>query len=160
MRFTNKNFSRKAAAITVATALTVFGGAGAAIAYWTTTGSGSGTATTGSVSAFNITSDAPTGLVPGDAAKPLNVVVTNPNNTNAYLTSVSASISASWSAQADSAKPACTAADFDLTANVPVGVDETPGAHSVSGFSIALKNLSTNQDNCRGVTVPVGYTSN
>src|SRR5918912_849200 len=65
MRFTNKNVSRKAAAITVASALTIFGGAGAALAYWTTTGSGSGSSSVGTDAGVTLSAPATAQLAPG-----------------------------------------------------------------------------------------------
>ncbi|HKT03672.1 MAG TPA: hypothetical protein VJT31_29445 [Rugosimonospora sp.] len=155
--------NRKAAlAIGAGVAIVAVSG-GAAFAYWTTSGSGTGSATTGTNQAVTITQTGTTsGLVPGGAAQAVNFKITNPLTTPQYVTSVTVAITASWSAQADSAKPACTAADYTLVQPNAISADLAAGdtAFSPSGASIALKDTSANQDNCKGVTVPLTFTSN
>jgi hypothetical protein len=157
MRFTNKNVSRKAAAITAATALTVFGGAGAAIAYWTTSGSGTGSASTGDVQAVTVTQTAVvSGLVPGGAPVALSGKFNNPNPGAVTVASVSASVTGT------SAGSSCTAADFDIT-GTGAAAGEIPsgtGVGSWSGLSIALKDRSdVNQNGCKNATVNLSYTA-
>ena len=55
-----------------------------------------------------------------------------------------------------------TAADFTLVQYTGTPGDLTPGNHDYqpSGASIALKDTSANQDNCKSVTVPLDFSAN
>jgi len=133
-----------------------------AFAYWTVSGSGSGSASTGTGNVavtVNQTSSS-SGLYPGGSVG-LSGNFTNPASFNQYVTSVSASIQ-SFSYQADNTKPACTNADFSISGSpAAVGQDVAPGTGgSWTGITLSMTNAATNQDNCKGVTVPVAYTSN
>lgn len=144
--------------IVAAIALSAIG----AFAYWTTSGSGSGnaTTTTGQAVVVNQTSTA-SGLYPGGSVA-LSGNFNNPAAFPQYVTSVTASITP-FSLQADNLKPACTQADFSLTnATVAVGaqVPAGSGVGSWSGVTLNMLNTAANQDNCKGITVPLAYTSN
>ena len=91
-----------------ATALTILGGAGVAVAYWTAGGSGNGTAATGTANAITVNQTASsTALVP-DGSTTLSGTFTNTTNPGpVYITNVKATIS-NFSLQADAGKPACT----------------------------------------------------
>jgi hypothetical protein len=132
-----------------------------AFAYWTTSGSGTGTgtATTNQAVVVNQTSTS-SGLYPGGSVG-LSGNFTNPASFNQYVTSVSASITP-FTAQANLAKPACTEADFSLTGTpASVGAQVAPGTGGTwTGITLNMTNAATNQDNCKGVTVPIAYTSN
>lgn len=155
-----KRFSKKTwvvVGIVLAIAMSAIG----AFAYWTTSGSGtgSGTATTNQAVVVNQTS-ASSGLYPGGSVA-LSGNFTNPASFNQYVTSVSATITP-FTAQANAAKPACTENDFSLSGTpAAVGAQVAPGTGgSWSGITLNMTNAGTNQDNCKGVTVPLAYTSN
>ena len=138
-------------------------GGGGAFAYWTTTGGGSGTAATGTTAAI-IVNQNPFGaaLYPGGSAVTLSGTFDSTNTGSVSITSVTALIPVAWSAQADAAKPACTAADFTIAGStgaprivVPVG----SAVGSWTGLTIRLDNTASNQDNCKSLTtVPITYT--
>jgi hypothetical protein len=151
---------KKAAVFGTAAAITLL--AGAAMAYWTTGGSGSGSASTGTNTAVTVSQlGSVSALVPGGPAGAVDFRISNPASHNQYVTSVALSIQSGWSEQADLSKPECTAADFTLVQPDPIAADLTPGDHDYqpSGASIALDNEATNQDNCKNVTVPLVFTA-
>jgi hypothetical protein len=103
MRLANKNVSRKAAAITVASALTVFGGAGAALAYWTTTGSGSGNTTVATANGtlvLSSTDDAKL-LAPGTAGRAVTVHAANASQTDLQVRQFTVKLSATGKTAAE-----------------------------------------------------------
>ncbi|TDU91800.1 hypothetical protein EV138_5413 [Kribbella voronezhensis] len=135
-------------------------GAGSAFAYWTNIGSGNGTGTTGTNAAISVSqTSVVTELAPGAPAQALSGTFTNTNNTPVYVEKVSVSIDPGFSKRADSTKPACTAADFTLVQPTATNAEVITGA-TWSGGSIAMINSPANQDNCKGVTVPLVYSSN
>jgi hypothetical protein len=157
-----KNMRKRAAAVATGAALALVAG-GVAYGYWTTSGAGTGSASTGNSQAIVINGPASvTGLYPGASAAALAGNFDNSNPGNVYVAKVTVAIQSGWSSQGDAGKPACTAADFTLTqpADVEAQIPAGDGVGSWGGASIALKNLATNQDNCKNVTVPLVFTSN
>jgi hypothetical protein len=156
-----KRLTRRSWVLLGVIALVVFGAVGA-FAYWTTTGAGSGSATTttGTAIVVNQTSTS-SGLYPGGSVA-LSGNFDNPATFNQYVTSVTAAITA-FSLQADNTKPACTQNDFSLSGNpATVGAQVVPGngVGTWTGITLNMANTGANQDNCKGVTVPLTYTSN
>jgi hypothetical protein len=157
----HKNTRKRAAAVATGAALALIAG-GVAYGYWTTGGSGTGSASTGSVGdvTINATSAAVTGLYPGGPAQSISGNFDNPNSGSVYISKVNVAVSAGFSKQADATKPACTAADFNIVqpgavdAQVPAGTAQG----SWTGATIQLVNGAANQDNCKGVTVPLTFT--
>jgi hypothetical protein len=154
-RFTKK---RWIAALGVVAALVV---AGTAIAYFTGSGTGTGSASVGKSTAFTVSVTGPSGLLPGGAAEAISIDVHNGASSAQELSGVTVAIDPTWTgSQPDSSKPACTAGDFTLTqpsvtaAEVAAGADAT-----INGAQIAMNDASTNQDNCQGVTVPLVVTA-
>ena len=154
-------FSRKrAAAVATGAALTLIVG-GVAFAYWSTTGSGTGSAATGNVVAvtINATSPAVTGLYPGGPAQNVSGNFNNPNSGSVYIQQVSVAVDPTWSA--GSTNP-CTAADFTVTAPAANNAEiiKGNGVGAWGTATIKMNNLATNQDSCKGVTVPLVFSSN
>jgi hypothetical protein len=148
------------AGIFVAGAMTL-AGAGAAFAYWTTSGTGAGNATSGTPSTVTVVqTTVVSGMYPGDTVA-LTGDFNNPNPGKVYVTSVTASIG-TFSSQANSALPACTQGDFTITgtSNTPGEILPGSGVGAWSGLSITLTDAGTNQDNCEGLTtIPINYTA-
>ena len=128
----------------------------AAFAYWTTSGTGTGTAAnaTGGTAVKVVQVGGITGLVPGGAAQSVGFKINNPATTPQYVTAVTVSIDSVSNA-------ACTVDNFDLAqTTVPVGKDLASGdSATFTGPTIALKDLSTNQDVCKNVTVNLAFTA-
>ena len=165
MKFSLKRISKKGL-VFGASAGVALGLTGAALAYWTSSGSGSGTAGTAgapSTITVNQTATVPTNLYPGPVGSgvPLSGTFTNTTNpASVYVASVTASID-TFSFQSNAGDPPCTQADYSIT-----GTSNTPGeiAHgtnvgSWSGLTLTLVDTATNQDNCQGVTVPITYAA-
>jgi hypothetical protein len=145
----------------VAGGTAVLMGGGIAFAYWTTSGAGTGSATAGSDTGVTIAQLGSTsGLVPGGPAQPIDFTITNPATFNQFVTSVEVSITDVVGGD-DSALPECTADDFTVVQPDAISEDLTPGAHgyAVSGATIALKNLATNQDNCKDAVVSLAFNA-
>jgi hypothetical protein len=158
-----KNRTKKRATKIVALTAALVVAGGAAFAWWTAGGSGTGSAATGTVNGITINQTSSiAGLYPGGPAATLAGTFTNANSGPVRVAQVSVAITTGWTAKADATKPACTTADFTLVqpgatnAEVPSGT----GVGSWGAGSIQLVNAASNQDNCKGVTVPLVYTSN
>lgn len=153
----------KIVAVCAAAVLTSVGG-GVAVAYWTTTGTGNGTAATGTNASITVvqTSDV-TDLKPGGAAQTLSGTFNNGNSSPVYVTDVVASI-ASVTKATGAAAGTCDATDFTLDNTTMAAVNaEVPagdGEGSWGGATIAFKNKpAVNQDACKGATVDLAYVS-
>jgi hypothetical protein len=153
-----KHSKRRLAIIASTTAAVLLGG-GIAVAYWTSTGSGSASASTGTTTNVTVAVTAPTGLIPGAPASAVTFSVTNPDTAPVTITNAVLSVNPAFSAQLDPTKPACTPLDFALVNALPKAVSIGGGGSTTSSswgtYSIALNNSSTNQDNCKNVSVPL-----
>lgn len=150
---------RRRRVITIATAVAVaLGGAGVAYAYWSSTGTGTGNANT-SAGASNLAvaqTAAPTNMAPGVAPGAIAGTVTNNGVSNAYVNTVTVSITSVTPAGAGT----CTAADYVIAnASMSVATDVAPTTNvAFSGATIGFKNdPARNQDGCKGATVVLGY---
>ena len=143
-------------------AILAVGGGTIAYAYWTTGGSGSGSAATGTTSniVVNQTGSAITGMYPGQTVNLSGTFTNTANPGSVYITAVTAAVHA-FSSQTDSNKPACTQADFAIGGTAPVGAEVAhgTGVGSWSGLTLTLTDAGTNQDNCKGLTVTLDYTA-
>ncbi len=153
---------RKVTAIIVSTAALLAIGGGA-YAYWTLSGSGTGSATTGTVSGsitVNQTSVI-TDLRPGGSPQTLSGDFDNSDSSPVYVTSVTVSID---SVVTSPVGGSCDATDYTLAgATMAVGAEIPSGTNqgSWSGATIAFDNKAgVNQDDCQGATVNLAYTAN
>jgi hypothetical protein len=169
-RFTSKRF------IGALSVIAVLAAAGAAIAFFTSSGTGSGSATVGTSTAWTVGQTGTTGpaLLPDPAIGTGNIQtksyqVTNPSSGSQNLKQVVVSIAngngSAWSSQADNTTPACTAADFSVGGQ-PVGQswtdtslsgDYTAGSSQSGTATVQMIDNGANQDNCQGVTVPLYF---
>ena len=151
-------FTKKKIVAGAVVSIAVLGGSLAAYAYWTTTGSGTGTASTGTSSAITaVQTSTISGLRPGGAAQTLSGNFTNTTNSggSVYVTTVTASISS-----VSGGAGACSASDYTLAnAAMSVGADIPAGTAqgSWSGATIQFNNTGSNQDGCKGATVNLAY---
>jgi hypothetical protein len=133
-----------------------FLGAGVAVAYWTSTGTGEGVATTGESVAFEIASEPAVGIMaPGSAGQTVAFTVTNPGTGNLYLNDVDVVL-------ADAAgvpwvpAGACDPADYTAVVSTPPPVgDIAPGGEVDGVITVTLANTGFNQDDCQNQDVPL-----
>ena len=159
-----KNSKRKIAATIAITAILVGGGGAAAIAYWSSGGSGIGSATTGTNSGVTaVQTSTVASIVPGLAAQTLAGNFTNPNTSPTYVTSVTASI-ASVTKAVGAPAGTCDSTDYTLaSATMTVGAEVATGAAkgAWTGATIAFNDkVAVNQDACKGATVNLAYAVN
>jgi hypothetical protein len=148
---------KKRIIITTAAMLAV--GGGAAFAYWSATGAGTGAATAGHDVNFTVTSQAAAGgpLSPGGPSQTVSFTVANPGTGVQKLNTVAVTVATS-TGTAWTAVTGCSAADFTVTPSIVPG-EIAPGG-SVSGtVTVTMNNLSSNQDGCKGVTVPLYFSA-
>lgn len=165
MRTMNK---KRLAAVAGGTAI-VMAGAGIGYAYWTTSGIGDGSASTGTSQAVTVAQDGTTtGLVPDGAAQNISFSVTNLASFKQYVHNVTITIEnpngSPWSSnQVNSDLPACTANDFSIVqpSNIDAELDGNSTTHYSGAATIQLVDVAdANQDNCKGVTVPLHFSAN
>jgi hypothetical protein len=155
--------SRRALVLGVVAALGIVA---AAIAYWTTSGTGTGSATAGDASAVSVTQvGSITGLVPGGDAQPVSFKINNPKTTPQYVTSVTVSIDSITKDGSAVAGSACSAADFTLVQPTATFGDLSAGDHTyspagtASGATLKMEDTGSNQDGCKGVTINLGFSA-
>ncbi len=151
--------TKKSKALVVAGVITV-ATAGGAYAYWSSLGNATGSATTGTSSAFVVTTDAATGgpLTPGGPTQTVAFHVQNANSGVQRLTSVAVTVAASGGA-AWTAVPGCSAADYTVGTPTFTAGDIASGSSTDGTDTITMKNLSTNQDACKNVSVPLYFSA-
>lgn len=128
----------------------------AAFAYFTTTGSGTGTATVGSDTALTIVqTGSTTGLTPAGGAKTVAYTITNATGNGAQNLGV-VSIS-NISVDATHATAGCQASWFIPTAAAdPVGTILDGATYTSTASTqptVFMVNSGTNQDSCKGATL-------
>lgn len=153
-------FSRRAKIVVAGSVALATIGGGVAFAYWSSTGSGTGTAgtSTGASSLVITQTSAPTDLAPGVAAEPVTGTIKNNAANSAHVNTVTVAIGSISNAQGT-----CGASDYTLTnAQVTVNTDIAPGATvNFSGTTLGFNDdPNTNQDGCKGATVNLTYTAN
>lgn len=155
MRMFTRPKTKKNKAILVAAVLTL-STAGGAYAYWSSLGNGSGSATTGTSSVFVVTADAATGgpLTPGGPTQTVAFHVQNNNSGVQRLSTVAVSVATS-TGTAWTAVPGCSAADYTVGTPSFTPGDIASGSTKDGTVTITMNNLSTNQDACKSVAVPL-----
>jgi hypothetical protein len=147
-KFTKK---KKLAVVVLAGAL-LFAGGGVAFAYFTSTGSGPGSASVGTSTSWGVTlsSDTTHTLLPGSGNEVLNYVITNSGAGVQALTSVTATV-------ADSG--ACLGSWFTAVASAPsvaIGANIAAGGTASGTVTVTMQNVALVQDACKTLTtIPV-----
>lgn len=154
---------KKVAAATVATL--ALASAGVASAFWTTDGSGTGSADTGTDTAWDVTTNAATGAVLTPGGPTQNVVINVHNGSSGVQRLEELAIKvANADGSAWTAVPGCSADDFAIgtalagTTYTISGINHEIAAsdtYSDEDFDIQMVNRSVNQDGCKNVTVPL-----
>jgi hypothetical protein len=154
---------QKLAAVGTAAVVGVVG-AGAAYAYWTTSGSGQGAATTGAETPVIIEQTGSIlGLSPGGKAKPIDFTIRNPGGAGAqYVSAIRVSMD---SVSKDGVTPAvgCSVADFELVQPGPINLAIPAGGGRTdvptSGATLTMKDTGLNQDACKGAAVNLSFAT-
>lgn len=143
-------------------------GAVAAYAYFTSTGSGAGTATVGTAANWQVDVTVGTDLLyPGYGSADITVDVTNMGSGNQLLDQLVATVDA----PTYTAGPSCTADDFALsggswvitnggkTATLSgINADLDPSdVYTDASLSVSMNNLPQNQNDCQGATVNLSF---
>jgi len=156
-----KNSSRRSKRLTLAlVAVFVVGGVGAAFAYWTSTGSGDGTAETGTSTAFTIAADPAVGTIaPGSAGQTVDFTVTNPGPGTQSLASVTVTMAdptgTPWVPNGS-----CDVADYAATVTTAPVYGAMAAGDDVTGTAtVTLANTGVNQDDCKDQTVPLYFVA-
>lgn len=147
--------------LTVLGCACAIGVTGAAIGYFTSSGSGTGSASVGSSSAVTLHASISSSLYPGSSS-PVTFTVDNPSDGVQRVGTVSLS-----SISVDSGHSSCSTTlgggnpDFSMAA-VPVNQVFPPGdGQSVSATgTLAMNETGTNQDGCQGATLTLHLTNN
>jgi hypothetical protein len=147
MRVTKKS-ALTALAVTSVVALS----GGAAFAYWTTTGSGPGSAGVGTNMAIGVVQTSiVSGLGPGSPAQGLAGTFDNPNTYPVTIGGLSASVTGTGVA-------GCSAADFVVGGTAvfaaSAAVDDTS---TWSGLNVSMTNTAANQNACKNATLTIAY---
>ena len=130
--------------------------AGAAYAYWTTTGSGSHAPVSGSNGTVTLHGSLSGALAPGGSAT-VTLTADNSGSTDLQVNKVHLA-----SVTPDSGHSTCDVADFSMP-----DVDENATVtHGASGQSLpnsgtlSYANSTANQDACKGASLTLSFTSN
>ncbi len=145
--------SKKVVAVGVTAGL-ILGIAGAAFAYWTQSGSGTGTATTGTTQAITVNeTTSASDLYPGGPAQPLAGDFDNPNAGTTHIGAVSAALG--------TLPAGCVAADFTIDNSAETNsatLTQGNGVGSWSGITIQMNETGVNQNTCKSSNIPLVYT--
>jgi hypothetical protein len=135
-----------------------------AFAYWTTSGSGTGSATAGSDAGVTASGDPADGIYPGSSV-PVTTTVTNSSSSQSqFVTNLHVTISIDSAHAGDG----CLASWFTYKADSQPSGDSNP--HSVAlntelassasttvAGHVFMSDPNTNQDACKGATVKLAY---
>jgi hypothetical protein len=149
--------------------LAILAFAGAAVAYFTATGSGSGNAQVGTSSAMTINATITPGtggLVPGGNPATVSFAVSNPSSGNQYVGTVTMTGVQAYSDSAHTnnitgtAAGQCDTSQFTMTP-VAENQDVASGSTALStNGSLVFHDSGTNQDGCKGAYLVASFTSN
>jgi hypothetical protein len=162
-----KLFTKKRTIIGLIAVVAVVAMAVGAYAYFTTTGSGVGSATVGTSSALTINQvGSVSNLLPNAPAQPIEYSIHNTSAGAQYVGPVTVSFTnADISGPSDTNSgpgTTCTTADFTLVQPTDTPGDIAPGAtytSSPSGASLRLIDTGANQDGCEGATVVLHFSA-
>lgn len=152
--------SKKVAAV-LGTGALVVAGSGVAFAYWTTTGSGTGSAASGSAATVGVTLNQDvtnhplTGYVLG-ATKDVYVNATNNAAYSQNIGNITVSVAASGVSNA------CATSNWDVqdvTDSIGTLAGSATTSSAVKVATLQLKDLSSNQDACQNVTPVLTFTA-
>jgi hypothetical protein len=133
--------------------------AAGALAYFTSTGSGTGSASVGSAGAWTVNVSPATGgpLYPGSGSQSIAYTVTNSGSGQQSLAGTTAVVKSSGGnvTQAGTAVPGCLASWFTATNTAPASLpQDLAGSATSTGGSVAvsMQDSGTSQNPCQGVS--------
>ncbi len=136
---------------------------GVALAYWSATGAGTGTAQAAAGTTPVVVNQVTvlTAMFPGDTAQTISGNFNNPNPGQVYVTTVTASIASVVKAGGAPAGT-CDATDFTLTGAVMSVNAEIPAGNAKGAWTGATikfnDKVAADQNACKGATVNLGYS--
>jgi hypothetical protein len=138
------------------TAVAVLAIAGAAFAYFTSTGSGTGHGTVGTAGAWTVTQDTTSGtMYPGSGTSTIGYTVTNSGTGHQNLagtTTVVAHDALGNVLSNGTAVSGCLAADFVPVNTSPAAIDLAYGLSTTGSVAVTMTNTGLSQNACQGVT--------
>jgi hypothetical protein len=151
---------KKRATVVAMTAVLVLIG-GLAFAYWTSSGDGTGSGTTGGSTDFLVSGHDPIGaaLTPGGPSQTIPFTVTNTGTGTQDLSSVTVVVADENGDPWLSDPTGCTNADYTLGTPV-ITYGQIAGSGTLSGtVTLTMKNLPSDQDACKGLDVPLYFVA-
>lgn len=147
--------SKKRRALVTVGAVGAVAAVGVAVAYFTTTGSGTGSATVGTSSAVTVHGTTATSLFPGTSST-VSFTVDNPSAGSQRVNAIQLE-----SVTTDAGHSACVMSDFTMP-NVTVNqVFPNGNGQAVPATgSLSMANTALNQDACQGAPLTLHLTSN
>jgi hypothetical protein len=168
-----RKLTKKTAVIVAGSALLVAVGGGVAFAYWTSMGSGNGSATTANGTSSLTVSPAagPSDLAPGTAPESLTGTIANGGTSSVHVNTLTVTITG-----VDNAGAGCTIADYGLTtgttaltkgSNAPSTLTVTVNKDVASSGSINFPTVNlgfandpgASQDGCKGAAPQLSYSA-
>lgn len=138
----------------------VAGLATGAVAYFTSTGSGNGSATVGASGGLDIAQvGSVTGLVPNGPAKTIHYTVTNNNAGAEYVGQVTTTVT-SVTSNTIVGDETCTPAMFSIVDGPALNTNLQPGGTASGTATIQLVDDNNNQDNCQNAPLVLHFASN
>ena len=135
-----------------------------AYAYFTSTGNGSGSASVGTSTTWQVTTLSATGgpLTPGGPTESITYKVKNNSTGYQNLANVALSV-ANADGSAWSAVSGCSKNDFSIDGasagatfnDTGQAADLAPGATATGSITLQMVDSGSNQDGCKGATVPL-----
>jgi hypothetical protein len=122
----------------------------AAVAYFTSTGSGTGSATVGSASGTQLSSPTVSTLYPGGADVPVTVSIHNPGSGAERVGTISGTV-------ADNGT--CLGAWFHVD-SITYNQTVAPAATTTAATNVRMLDSGTNQDPCQGQAMTINWSSN
>jgi hypothetical protein len=153
------NFTKKKVTVVVASTAVFALGAGAAYAYWTSTGNGVASGSTDHSTAFTFTS-APVvtnTLSPGGPTQTIAFTVHNPSsgyqNLSAVTATVAGPLGVAWSA---GTAPSCTSLDFQVGTPAITVANMPPGGTIDGTVTLQMIDTGLDQNSCQDLaSVPL-----
>ena len=140
---------KKGIAALAALAVVAMGAMGA-YAYFTSTGSGAGSATVGSASAVNLSSPSVGPLYPGSGTVPVTVTIANPGTGSQFVGTVNGTVTT---------QGGCLGTWFTV-APIAYNAEVAGGASPTAATTVQMDNVASSQDSCQGLTMAIAWTSN